>query len=332
MSGKGDADMLKALCSRTYKEQSIWFLNAYWHKIENEAENFWKNASKMASLDLQKGATGNEVDEMNMHRFLEFFKETMTVAEMRDNLRSTGAVTGNIKLFPITFYYLFKFKVDWHQLVNASQGDNKKEVEEAQNKLNLVMEALKQSEQRAKEAKEALANAQSKEAESKTREAEAKAAQQELEAALRELKAQEDEFNNKTNTLKTKSEDENSSVVARNKAKNELSQHLASDPLPLRKAKITQEAAVKKADRATVAASESLKAAIAAKKAAEEAKVAAEAAVDDALRKVDEAEAYLREVKSKPGAAQGQIWWLERELHDARSYLPERKGGIKKTN
>jgi len=317
LTGKGDEEMLKSLCSKPYKGQAIWFLNAFWHKIESEAENLWKYTAKIASLDLQKGVEGCEVDEMNMHRFLEFFKETQTVKEMRDSLRSTGAITGNNpKNFPITHYYIYKYKVDWHVLVNASQGDNQKEVEEAQNKLNQVQKALKESEERAKEAK-------AREVDSKAREAEAKAAQQELEAALKELKAQEDEFNNKTNTLKAKSEDESASVVARNKAKNELSQHLASDPLPLRKAKITQEAAVKKADKATAAASEALKAAIAAKKAAED-------AVDDCLRKVDEAEAYLREVKSKPGSAQGQIWWLERELHEAKAYLPERKGGYKK--
>jgi len=316
MTGKNDENMFKALCAKNYKAQCIWFLNGFWHKIGDDAENFWKYSQKMASLDLQKGVDGCEVDEMNMHRFLEFFKETQTVAEMRDSLRSTGAISGNIKLFPISFYLLFKYKTDWHQLVNASQGDNQKEVEEAQNKLDQVMKALAESEKRAQEAK-------TKMAESKSREAEAKAAQQELEAALKELKAQEDEFNNKTNTLKTKSEDESSSVVARNKAKNELSQHLASDPLPLRKAKITQEAAVKKADKATAAASEALKAAVAAQQ-------AAEAAVEDTQKKVEEAEAYLMEVKSKPGSAQGQIWWLERELKEARAYLPERKGGYKK--
>jgi len=319
-----DADILKALCSKNYKSQAIWFLNAYWHKIEADAEKYWTYINKCTQLDLQKGKEGNELDELQMHRFLEHFKETMTVTEMREGLRSTGAMAQTAKLFPITYYFIFKNKVNWHELVNASQGDNQKEIDEAQRKLDQVQEALKASEQRAQEAKV-------KEVESKAREAEARAAQKELEAALKELKAQEDEFNNKTNTLKAKSEDEGSSVVARNKAKAELSQHLASDPLPLRKAKITQEAAVKKADRATQAASDALKAATEAKHAAEKAKHAAEAAVEEALRKVDEAEAYLLEVKSKPGAAQGQIWWLERELHDARAYLPERKGGYKKS-
>jgi len=56
--------------------------------------------------------------------------------------------------------------------------------------------------------------------------------------------------------LTLQSEDESIGLVTRNKAKAELAQHLSSDPLPLRRAKITQEAAVKKADRATQAAAD----------------------------------------------------------------------------
>jgi len=46
--------------------------------------------------------------------------------------------------------------------------------------------------------------------------------------------------------LKKKSEDTNLGVVQRNKAKNELAQHLSEDPLPLRRAKLTTQAATKK--------------------------------------------------------------------------------------
>ena len=50
-----------------------------------------------------------------------------------------------------------------------------------------------------------------------------------MEAALAELKAQEDAFNQKTEELKRKSEE--GGVVSKNRAKNELAQHLAEDPL-----------------------------------------------------------------------------------------------------
>ena len=69
-----------------------------------------------------------------------------------------------------------------------------------------------------------------------------KASQLELEAALAEVKKQEDAYNAKTETLKKKSEE--GGVVSRNKAKNELAQHLAEDPLPLRQAKITAEGSI----------------------------------------------------------------------------------------
>jgi len=321
--------MLKNLCARSYKLQSIWFLNAFFDKIE-DPENFWKYVEKLVSLDLPKGAEGNELDELQMHRFLEFFKETMTVTEMRDILKSTGAITGITKLFPITHYYINKYKIDWHKLVNAAQGDNKAEIEEAERRLNEVGEAFKACEASAEAAKIALKDSEAREADAKSREAEAKAAQQELEAALRELKAQEDAFNNKTKDLTTKSEDEGASGVSRNKAKAELAQHLASDPLPLRKAKTTQEAAVRKAEKATKAAADARSAAEASRAKAEQAKAAAEAAVDEMQVKVEEAEAYLREVKSKPGVAQGMIWWMERELYEKKKYMPSRKGGIAK--
>jgi DNA repair exonuclease SbcCD ATPase subunit len=224
---------------------------------------------KLVSLDLQKGAEGNELDELQMHRFLESFKETMTVTEMREALRATGAISGTAKLFPITHYYINKFKVDWKKLVNAPQGDNKAEIEEAERKLNEVSVAFNAAETRATEAQQALKTSEAREAEAKQREAEAKAAQQELEAALAELKAQEDAFNNKTAELTRKSEDESVSMVNRNKAKAELAQHLASDPLPLRKAKINQEAAVRKAEKATKAAADARTAAEAARQKAE---------------------------------------------------------------
>jgi len=342
LEGKTDADKLKALASQNYRAQAIWFLNAFWNDVEKETEKIFSYVDKIAKLDLQKGKDGCEVDEMNMHRFLESFSETMTVREMRDTLRSKGAISDSVKLVALIHYLIFRYAVDFHVLVHASQGDNQKEIEEAQRKLDEVQTAYVESERRSDEAKKALdasraaeSQAKSRAAESKVKEEEAHAAKQELEVALTELKAQEDAFNNKTADLQKKSAE--GSVVAQNKAKNELAQHLASDPLPLRKAKITQEAAVKKAERATKAAAEARVAAEAsaveagkAREASERAKRDAEAAVEAMLVKVDEAEAFLKAVKAKPGKAMGSIWFMERELYEKKKYMPERKGGIKK--
>jgi uncharacterized membrane protein len=169
------------------------------------------------------------------------------------------------------------------------------------------------------------------------------------------VQAQEDARNKKTEELKAKGEDQNLGVVARNKAKNELAQHLAEDPLPLRKAKITLEAATKRAAKATAVAEEAkavsdAAAAAAAKRAADAqaSAVAADAAVKEAERQLEEAQAYLEKVKRESdGAGQGSIWWLQRDLgsltlfccmlflltfcfpvsDEKKKYMPKSKGG-----
>jgi len=52
--------------------------------------------------------------------------------------------------------------------------------------------------------------------------------------------------------------------------------------------------------------------------------------VEECRLRVQEAENFLEEVKKKPGTPHGAIWYLERELAEQKSYLPERKGGGKK--
>jgi len=161
---------------------------------------------------------------------------------------------------------------------------------------------------------------------------EAAQAEEELRRALEELHAQENAYNNKKQELERKSEDNNLGVVQRNKAKNELAQHLSEDPLPLRRAKLTTEAATKKAEKARLAAEEaqrrSEQAAVEAKKAqhaAEEATEVAREKAQEMEQKFAEAEAFLEEVKSRPGGGQGAIWWIGRELAEAKKYMPKRK-------
>jgi len=299
LKGSTDEQKLDDLTSYTYKNQAIWFLNAFWNSFaEKEAENVWEYVHHCNDLDLQNKEEGSQLDEMMAHRFLELIHSTLTVREMREGLRAVGIE--KVKSVPLVNFLIFKYKVDWHKLVNASQGDNQEEVAEAQRKLAEVQKAVEQAQITAKASKE--------------REAAAKKAKAELDAALADLKAEEDAYNNKTKELERKSEE--GGVVSRNKAKAELAQHLATDPLPLRRAKITCEAAVKKAERTATEAAE--------------ARAAADAALEAATNSLAEAEAYLEEVKSKPGSAAGALWWIDRELHEQRKYLPTSKGGIAK--
>merc|ERR1712137_240792 len=194
--------------------------------------------------------------------------------------------------------------------------------------------------------------------ENEARQAEApfKAAQDEVLSALAEVKKQEDEYNGKIADCERRSTQ--GGVVQQNKAKAELAQLKAEDPLPLSRAKITLEAAEKRASKArapfeaaTKIAEEARQAATAAANAAsqaaaqasqarqvaeqarqrsQDAKAAADAALDAAAQRLEEAEAYLAEVKSKPGVSYGSLWWIDRELYEQKKYLPTSRGGIAK--
>ena len=112
-------------------------------------------------------------------------------------------------------------------------------------------------------------------------------------------------------------------MVKRNKAKAELAMAKAEDPMPLRMAKIHQEAAVRKVTKATVKAGAATAAAETAAKLAVEARVAAEKAAieasqaakdaEDAIPAANQAfvdaEAVLEEVKAKnSGTGEGNLW------------------------
>jgi hypothetical protein len=299
LQGKTDSEKLANLCSRPYKAQAIWFLNAFWDKFSGEAEKVWGYVRECCKLDLQNREEGSGLDEHLAHRFLEVLNETLTVLILREELRRTGAIAANErpKVVPLIHYLLFRYKTDWHFLVNT-KGDNSAELTKAQQLFDATMAAFAESEKKANEARLV--------------EAPFKAAQEEVETAVAEVRAQEDARNNKTEDLQKRSTE--GGVVAQNKAKAELAQHLAEDPLPLRKAKITLEAALKKAEKARAPF--------------EAARKAAEDSLEIARQKLAEAEAYLAEVKAKPGNPHGRIWWMERELEERKKFLPTRKGGV----
>jgi len=273
LAGANEHDKLASLCLLSFKNQTVWFLNVFWDQVGSDAEKLWGYVIKCNEYDLQHAGAG--LDELNAHRFLEFYNETMTVRELRTALRSSGALSeaDRPKLVPLAHVLIFKYKVNWRDLVNAVAGDNAEELARAQALLD--------------EANAKLAACQ--------------AAYAELEAAQAELRRQEDEYNGKIADAKARSE--SGGVVQRNKAANELAQLQAEDPLPLRRAKLTVAAALRKAEQSLQAAQQAF----------------------------DQASAYLAEVKSRGGAgSNGSLWWMERELTEQRKYLPSSRGGTAK--
>jgi len=109
LQGHNDVEKLADLGSHTYKEQAVWFLNAFWKQQgDSNAETLWNNVHLMAELDTVKKASGCAVDEFMAHHFLEKNNETLTVQKMREQLREVGI--DKVKLVPLIHYLIFKYK------------------------------------------------------------------------------------------------------------------------------------------------------------------------------------------------------------------------------
>jgi flagellar biosynthesis GTPase FlhF len=297
------------ITTRTYAGQAKWFLNGFWKEHEKDAEAIWEMVNNAIKIDHRKGKEGNELDEFEAHRFLEGLGETLTVKDMRDKLREID-VDFN-KRMALIEYLIFKYNKGVVQVISAPQGGggkNAARLEAAQKLVDAASIALDEMSRLLEAEKQALAY-------QKIAEADAVRAEEESKAALAELTAQEMAFANAKADLKRKSENESSGQVSRNRAKNELEQLLAKDPLPLTRAKLNQEAAVRKSERARKAAEE-------ARLKQEQSARAAAAQVEEANAKFQAAVDELEEIKKIPDQSYGDIWWMERELAEKKKYLP----------
>jgi len=300
----------KTFTAKRYTDQAIAFLNAYWDEVNADREAIWDYTHQFIVLDHEKGKEGCDLDEFNAHRFLEKLGETKTVKQMRDELREIDMDFN--KRMALIEYYLWSYHKTVSDFVSRPQGGvDPEELAQAQR----LLDEVKASQEIAIAAAE---EARLREEEAVEKEKPFKIAQEELQQALDEQHRQEEEYATRCSELEARSQDSNLGVVQRNKASNELAQLKAQDPLPLRQAKITTEAAERKADKARAPFKD-------ARERAEMARAEADRTVDVCNEKFEEAEAYLREVMSKPSSPHGQIWWFERELEEARKYMPTKK-------
>lgn len=372
-------DKFKKACALTHSEQGIYWLNGTWTEDGPEiAEEVWSIVHTF--IEIQNGEPVRygrraknkpekvDLDEMQAHRVLEKLGETLTVREMRARLLKLDI--DNNKRLCIIEYLISKYKADEEKVVQLvgtmpQGGVDPQKLQAAEDKMTAASEALDDSIDAAEKAKESLAQAkvaatnaaktlevstqsaiQADEAlqSQKEEEAKVKGAEAEAQAAADALEAQEKKYNDKVAKLEKQSADTNLGNVKRNSAKNRLAQMKSEDPLPLRKAKITQNAALKKVKKArkksekATKKSEQLKAeADQAKQDAADAKVEcdkkekesvaakeeAEKAKEQALEAVKEAEQALEDLKSEgTGVPQGKVWWMERTLAERKKYLP----------
>jgi len=276
---KADTEKWEELSRKCFKDQAIWALNGFWDVMEKDAELVWNWCQTLGELHQDKHADGCDLDEFWSHKFLETLGETMTVIEMREKFRKIDADFN--KRMSLLEYLMFRYNIEPHAMCTAPQGDGDPE------KINKAQAMVAEAQKAVDEMNAALAAAV--------------AAENENKAALDELRAQEKAFEDKKAALEKTKNDMSIGIVKRNSAANQLDQLLSEDPLPLRKAKINQAAAVKKSERATKAA---------------------EAAVKNAETKLQEALDFLQRAKASGGVARGAIWWMEREITEKKKYLP----------
>jgi len=350
--GKAWKKDFEAIVSKTHTQQGIWFLNGFWADVKEDVEKIYGWVQLFREIDHgekvieRKGKgkalvaeykEGCDLDEFKAHKFLESLGEVLTVKELRRRLEAID-LDKNRKM-AISEYLLFKYNKTPRQLIDAPQGGNERELKAASDLLAQVQTALEDVQTKLESQKEAKSAADAAKivadqslAEQKAAEEQVRAAEAELKAAVDDLKKQETEYHGKIAAAEAKANDEALGAVQKNKAKNEVAQLKAEDPLPLRKAKITQEAALKRvqkqraaAEVATKGAEEKAAAAATAAVTAEEQTRLLEVAENELRVKFDEAQAALEAVKRQGGGvAQGAVWWLEKELAEARKFMKGR--------
>ncbi|KAH3762569.1 TolA protein [Pelomyxa schiedti] len=304
-----------------YAAQCKWVMNGFWDRLENEGEQIWTWCQTFSKLDQEKGAAGNQLDEFWSHKFLESLGETMTVIEMREKFRTIDA-DYNKKMSMIE-YLIYKYKFPIPAVINAPQGENKEAINHAQSMVDSAQRAMEEMNQKLEQSSAAAAQAKSTaDVASKAAEV-ALAAAQEDKRALDDLRSQEDSYKKQMADLEAIKGDMSVGVVRRNKAANELDQLKGKDPLPLSKAKITQQATLKKSEKARALAEEAKAKANADAEAAEAAEQAARASVQEAERQLQAANDELERAKKLGGVANGDIWWLQREIAEKKKYLPK---------
>lgn len=336
--------------------------------LEDHAELIWSYCKVFARLDGQssvnpRGAEGSELDKIMAAKLLELHDETMTYEDRKAALQEIDV--NNDGLMSFVEYLIWKFGKGVDETVNAKQGKSQEiaacqavidralamlpEIEaklEAQRAAQREVDAALAEVRAAKaEAEAALVVLQAAEAELQAAVDKLAAARAELQAAVDELARQEQAKLDEIARLEQLQADPTVGIVKRGMASNKLLALKDEDPLPLRKAKITQEAAlraVQKRERAAAAA----QAEAAAKTAEHQAKVTElekkeaelearraelataiaelEASYTEMEKRMHEAHAALEELKqSRCGL--GAVWWMERELYEADESLPRSK-------
>lgn len=367
-----DKSILVAISKKPYRDQAIWFLNNCTQLQNNtaSAEMVYKIHQECVNLDPSK-SQGNGLSELQAHLVLEHVKSPITQMELRSFItkleendshdrqcntshRHHDDVVSLVEL--LICYFNFKLEDTWWG--NETQYPPKSyflndDIIQAQTALQEAKDALQEAMEKRESAIKNETNANiavdiaTQEQEEAARQYQVSLQEQELaneakriaNQALNRVKDEEDSFHSKMEELKSKALNQSLGIVQRNKAKAELAVLQTQDPLPLRKARIENEHAIKqfekmreKAELSLKMADETQQKAWASAQKARDAKdfamitaTEAEYAIPIAQGKLDDCKLLLQDLISKQANAFGTIFYIDRELKEAAKFLPKQK-------
>ncbi|ELP90729.1 hypothetical protein EIN_025480 [Entamoeba invadens IP1] len=133
--------------AKVYKDQAIFFLNAFWAECGSEAEYIWKTCGLVAELDVENGVAGCKLDEFQAHRLFEKENLSMSVTEMRQKLKVTDP---KFKKIAYIEFLLHKYQQTIEELMKRPQGTNEALVK-AQKAMEDVQVEIKKIEDKKKE-------------------------------------------------------------------------------------------------------------------------------------------------------------------------------------
>jgi len=282
-----------------YEAQAIWFANGFYSIVKDDLNKIYDWWKAFVELDKQgptkKGADGNELDQFWSAKFLEDNVKALTALQRKEALKVID-VDNNGKMSMIEFL-AWHYKQEPAMVARAPQGDNEAQIKRAQEQMAKVQKAMAEvinSLAFLKQQQEELAKLKA-----------------ELEVAVAELHRQQEAFDSKLASLDAIANDESASTVKKSKASNEAAQMRAEDPLPLRKAKITQEAALRKVEKQ--------------QKQVDKAIADNEAKQVQLEKDMEMAKKELATAQASGGGGKGAIWWMQRQLFEADAYLPTKR-------
>lgn len=357
---------LEQLLKLPFKEQAVWFLNGFWadgaEPMSAHAETVWRWHAEFVTLDKAAVAPGGtELDTIMSARFLECTEQTLTSRERKTALKEIDV--NNDGKMAFVELLMHRFNRSPIRTLAGKQG-NALEIAACRAVIDEALALLPEIEakleaQRAAKAGQARALAAATEAKAdaeqalasqRAAEATLRAALEVLEQAKAELLAAAEELRQQEQAVtdemaRLERELVSASPVARGRAANQLNALRNEDPLPLRKAKITQGAALRKVqkDQATALRRADESAAVTAVCAAklelldgierleQQSALALAAAVSeleqkytDMTARMQRAQAAVEELKHEE-CGLGAVWWMERELYEADESLPRAK-------